>query len=292
MKQKIALVLGSGGARGITHIGVIKELLNQGYEITSISGTSIGSLIGGIYASGKLDEFEEWLCKLDRLDIFNKVDFTFSKNGIIKADKFIAEINKFIPDQNIEDLPIPFAAIATDYKNKTEKVLTKGSLWEAIRASISIPMVITPAKIENMNFIDGGLLNPVPVNHVSRVPGDLLVAVNLNSHTPIHYSLIPEKHPSYIDQLTKGRLKEFKEKLNQLLPVNSNESIGYLKLMTETTALMLGQIAKLTLELVPPDILIEISRESCGIFDFHKASTLIESGKLITAEAIDNMQKL
>lgn len=292
MKQQIALVLGSGGARGIAHIGVIRELTRQGYEISSISGTSIGALIGGVYASGKLDEFEEWICDLDRMDIFNKVDFTLSKNGIIKADRVIAEIKKFIPDQNIEDLLIPYTAITTDFKNKTEKVLTSGSLWEAIRASISIPMIITPAKIENMNFIDGGLLNPVPVNHISRKPGDLLVAVNLNSHISVHHSLIPEKNPSYIDQLTKGRLKEFKEKINQLLPVNSNESIGYFKLMNETTGLMLGQIAKLTLELFPPDLLIELSRQSCGIFEFHKARLLIETGKIITSEAIETMHKI
>lgn len=159
MKQKIALVLSSGGARGTAHIGVIREMISQGYEISSISGSSMGALVGGVYASGKLDEYEKWLCNLDRMDVFNLVDFTLSSSGIIKADKSLNAIKKFIPDQNIEDLPIPFAAIATDIRNKKEKVFTSGSLWEAIRASISIPLVITPTKIEDVHFVDGDLGN-------------------------------------------------------------------------------------------------------------------------------------
>ena len=138
MKQKIALVLGSGGARGSAHIGVIRELISQGYEITSISGSSMGALVGGVYASGKLDEYEKWLCALDKMDVFNLVDFTLSTSGIIKADKVLKAIKKFIPDYNIEDMYIPYCALATVIKHKKEIVFSEGSIWEAVWYSISI----------------------------------------------------------------------------------------------------------------------------------------------------------
>ena len=127
MKQKVALVLSSGGARGTAHIGVIREIIKQGYEISSISGASMGALVGGIYASGKLDEYESWLCSLSKINMFNLVDFTLSKKGIVKADKVLRKIQTFIPDQNIEDLPIKFAAVTADLRNNSEVVLTKGS---------------------------------------------------------------------------------------------------------------------------------------------------------------------
>ena len=291
MKQKVALVLGSGGARGSAHIGVIRELISQGFEISSISGSSMGALVGGVYAAGKLDEYEEWLCALDRMDVFSLVDFTLSMNGIIKADKVLKKIKTFIPDQKIEDLPIPFTVIATDIRNKKEKVFSKGNLWEAIRASISIPLVITPTKIDDLHFVDGGVLNPVPVNHVKRVPGDLLVAVNVNAQIPMPESLKIEKNSNYIDQLNNGRLKSFREKLAQIIPANKNDSIGYFELMTNSTSLMLSQISKLTLELNPPDLLIDISSRACGTFDFHKAKELVEIGKVVTSECIENFNE-
>jgi len=248
-------------------------------------------LVGGVYAAGKLDEYEEWLCNLDRMDVFNLVDFTLSMNGIIKADKVLKEIKKFIPDQKIEDLPIPFTVIATDIRNKKEKVFSSGNLWEAIRASISIPIVITPIKIDDLYFVDGGVLNPVPVNRVKRVQGDLLVAVNVNAQIPMHTIGKIDKNPGKIDQLTNGRLKSFREKLAQLIPANKNDSIGYFQLMTDSTSLMLSQLSKLMLELNPPDMLIDISRHACGTFDFHKARQLVEVGRDVTSECIENFNE-
>lgn len=290
MKKKVALVLGSGGARGSAHIGVIRELIRQGHEITSISGSSMGALVGGVYASGKLDEYEEWLCNLDILDIFNLVDFSWSTNGIIRADKVLNEIKTFIPEQKIEELPIPFTAIATDIKNKKEKVFSSGNLWEAIRASISIPLVLTPTIINNLHFVDGGILNPVPVNHVIRVRDDLLVAVNVNAQIPLATGQIKKK-PDCIDQSTNSRLNGFREKLSQLIPANKKESIGYFQLLTDTSSLMLSQISKLTLELHLPDLLINISRQSCGIFDFHKSKEMIEIGRAATNEYLNEFNQ-
>ena len=291
MKQKIALVLGSGGARGTAHIGVIRELEKHGYEISSISGTSMGALVGGIYASGNLDVYETWLCSLSKMEMFNLVDFTLSAKGIIKADKVLKEIQKYIPDQKIEDLPIKFTAVATDLKRREEVVITEGSLFEAIRASISIPFVVTPVLKNETLFVDGGVLNPVPTNRVFRHDGDILIAVNVNAHIPNSEATSDNRDWDQLEQLASGKLRGFQKKLAKLVPTYKKESIGYFHLIGDTSSLMLSQISKLTLELNPPDLLIEISRQSCGTFDFYKATEVIELGKKVTKESLKNITK-
>jgi NTE family protein len=290
MKQKVALVLSSGGARGTAHIGVIHELVKHGYEISSISGSSMGALIGGVYASAKLDEFESWLCTLNKMDVFNLVDFTLSTKGIIKADRVLKEMQKIIPDQRIEDLPIKYAAVATDLKRGEEVVITKGSLFEAIRASISIPLAITPVQKNDTLFVDGGVLNPIPVNRVFRQQDDILIAVNVNAQVPYQKPIDEDPEWGYFDKLTSGKLRVFQNKLTNLVPGNKKENIGYFDLISKTTGLMLSQISRLTLEMNPPDILIEISRNSCGVFDFYKAAELIELGKKATVESLGNLK--
>jgi len=289
MKQKVALVLSSGGARGTAHIGVIREIIRKGYEISSISGSSMGALVGGIYASGKLDEYESWLCSLSKIDMFNLVDFTLSKKGIIKADKVLKKIQTFIPDQNIEDLPINFAAVTTDLRNNSEVVLTEGSLFEAIRASISIPLVITPAEKNETLFVDGGVLNPVPVNRVFRHEGDILIAVNVNAQIPNQTSISHTSEWRFFEKRIHGKLNRFQKKLTKLITLNNKDHVGYLNLIGDTTNLMLSQISKLTLEMNPPDLIIEISRHACGTFDFYKAEELIELGKVASIEGLDKL---
>ncbi|MCF8378785.1 MAG: patatin-like phospholipase family protein [Bacteroidales bacterium] len=286
MKQKVALVLGSGGARGAAHIGVIRELINSGYEISSIAGTSMGALIGGIYAAGKLDEYEHWLTSLSKMDIFNLVDFTLSNHGIIKADKVLKEIESFVSDREIKDLPIKFAAVATDLKNKREVVITEGSLFDAIRASISIPMVVTPLQKYDTLFVDGGVLNPVPVNRVARYENDIMIAVNVNSLISPQKNHSQDPHLKQFNRLRHNKLRRFQKRITRLFPLNKKESIGYFQLINETTSLMLSQIAKLTLASNPPDLLIEISRQSYGTFDFYKAKELISLGSEVTKKAL------
>ena len=291
MKQKVALVLGSGGARGTAHIGVIRELIDQGYEISSISGSSMGALVGGVYAAGKLDEYEAWLTSLSKLDVFNLVDFTLSKNGIIKADRVLKEIQKFIPDQQIEDLPIKYTAVATNLKNKQEELFVGGSLFDAIRASISIPMVITPLHKNDTLFVDGGVLNPLPVNRILRQENDILVAVNVNANIPYDKPITDNPDWGYFEKLTNGKLSRFQKQLAKFVSLDNKSSIGYFDLVAETTGLMLSQISNLTLELNPPDVLIEISRKTCGAFDFYKASDLIELGKKATKESLERLNR-
>ena len=291
MKKKTALVLGSGGARGIAHIGVIRELEENGYEITSIAGASMGALIGGVYAAGMLDEFESWLISLSKMDIFNLVDFTISSKGIIKVDKVLDEIQKFIPDRKIEELPVKYVAVATDLANGSEEILRSGSLYEAIKASVSIPMLVTPVQKNDTLFVDGGVLNPVPVNRIERTGGDVLIAVNVNAFIPFEPKLVQKDHHdwSWFERLNKLKLSSFQKQFSGSGNGSKKNDFGYFNMLTITSSIMLKRIMELTFNITPPDMLIEVSRDVCGIFDFYKAKELIELGREMARKAIVEM---
>ena len=176
------MALSSGGARGLAHIGAIEELEAQGYHISSIAGCSMGALIGGVYAAGKLNEFREWMKTIDRKKMLGLIDFSLSLNHLVKGTRIIEAIMEFVPDVNIEDLPIPYCAVATDLKAGREVMFRKGSLFQAIRASISLPSFYEPVRSNDMVLIDGGIINPLPLNRVKRQPEDILVGVDVSGH--------------------------------------------------------------------------------------------------------------
>ena len=178
--KKVALVLSSGGARGFAYIGAIEELERRGYTITSVAGCSIGALIGGVYASGKMQEFKDWLFALDNKKVLSLLDVSISKSYLVKGDRLMNTIMEVVPDVNIEDLKIPYTAVATDLYTGEEIVFTKGKLFDAIRASISIPTTFRPVKYGHRTLVDGGLVNTIPLNRVSRTDGDILVGFNVN----------------------------------------------------------------------------------------------------------------
>ena len=179
--QTVSLVLGSGGARGLAHIGVIHELEKLGYKIRSITGCSVGSLIGGFYCAGKLDVFEEWVCNLSEWDVVRFLDISLTaRNGVVKGDLIMNTLRDLIGDQRIEDLPIPFTAIATDVVDRKEVWLSKGSLFDTVRASMTIPGVFTPKKINGRVLVDGGLLDPLPSAPATSDGTDLTIAVSLS----------------------------------------------------------------------------------------------------------------
>jgi NTE family protein len=188
-KQTLSLVLGSGGARGYAHIGVIEELLAQGYEIGSVSGSSMGALIGGLYASGKLEEYKEWVLGLDLLDVAKLIDFSFTRTGMIRGDKVFAVMETMIGNVMIEDLPIPFTAVATDLMKQKEVWMQKGKLVDAIRASIAIPTIFTPKQMGERHLVDGGVLNPLPIAPTVADDTDLTIAVNLGAHSTKKYKI-------------------------------------------------------------------------------------------------------
>jgi NTE family protein len=292
MGQKISLALSGGGARGIAHIGVIEELLSQGYEIVSIAGTSMGALVGGAYAVGKLDEFKAWMCSLDKMKVFNLVDFTLSRQGLIKGDKVFNRMKDFMPDVKIEELSIPFCTVAVDIVNREEVVFTEGSLYTAIRASVSIPTVFTPVKTKTGLLIDGGVMNNIPINRVEKVPGAKLVAVDVNASIPVDGPKLSNKQKELNQSLYQGKLKEFYKYWQKQNPMNSDDKMGYFDLINQTLHLMTHHIAKLTLKEYAPELLIEISGEVCGTFDFYRASEVIEAGRYAAQKALkqNNME--
>lgn len=289
--KKIALVLSGGGARGIAHIGVIEELEKRGYEITSIAGTSMGALVGGMYATGKLEEYKKWMCSLDKMKVFSLVDFTFSADGIVKCDKVLNAIKNFVPDTNIEDLKIDYSATAADIENHREIVYRTGSLYEAIRASVAIPMVITPVIKNGAIIVDGGVVNNLPISNVKRNKGDLLIAVYVNANVPIIKLNVSKKEEKEKKSVYLKKINEFYEHLNIISPKQKKGKIGYFTLIDKTIVSASLQMVQLTIEKNPPDILVNISRDTCGTYDFYKAAELVEIGRIAGMESLDEFEK-
>lgn len=280
MKQNVALVLSSGGSRGLAHIGVIHELVKQGFQITSVSGSSIGSVIGGLYAMGKLHEYTKWVSTFNKMDVWGFMDFTLTTNGLLKGERVFDKMKTFIPDMNIEDMPIPFAAVATDILHEKEVVFTKGSFYEAVRASVAIPAVFTPVKYNNTILVDGGILNPIPIEHVRRKNGDILIVVNLYGEKKVD---IPNEK-----NIDNGYLNRLINPLLTLISTGDKSSKGYYSLLSSTTSAMIQKIAELNIEKHKPDLVINIPHDSASTFDFYKAKELIELGESAAKEAITN----
>ena len=243
-----------------------------------------------------MEEFKNWIYTMDKLDIFKLIDFTFSSQGLVKGDRVLGKMKEFIPDINIEDLKIHYTATATDITNKKEVIFTKGSIYEAVRASIAIPTVFTPVIIGNSILVDGGVFNPVPINHVKRTKDDILVVVHVNADVPVYKPLIAKNEKDKSQSIYLKKIKKFQNELNKINPKAKDEKLGYFNLMNETVGLLTYQISKIAIEKYPPDILINVSRESCNIFDFYKAEELVEIGRHAAIKTLkeykDKMKKI
>ena len=278
--KDVALALSSGGARGLAHIGAIEELESNGYHITSIAGCSMGALIGGVYATGKLEEFREWMKTIDRKKMLELTDFSFSINHLVKGKRIIEAIMDFVPDIAIEELPIPYCAVATDLKAGREVVIDKGSLFEAIRASISLPSFYEPIQRDDMILIDGGVINPIPLNRVKRNARDILVGVDVSGHD--YKSQWDEMHRLSEWQKNDNSLKA--KILDKLIP--DNIEFNYYTVLSRTSSLMIRQNSILMAKLMKPEMLIDIQMNRYGTFDFDKSEKLIAIGRQKTAQAI------
>lgn len=287
-QKKIALVLSGGGARGIAHIGVIEELDRRGYTISSIAGTSMGAVVGGMYALGRLEDFKKWMLSLDKLKVFSLVDFSFSTQGLIKGDRVFDTLREFMDDEQIESLSIPFAAVAVDIRSKQEVVFDKGSLFKALRASVAIPTVVTPVEMGEGLLIDGGVLNNIPVNHVKRSENDRLIAVNVNADIGLEKSPIKKAQLEQAESDYKDKIKAFYEELRSIRGKDEeDDELSYFDLINKTISLMTHRIAQIVLEKHPPDVLIEISKQSAELFDFYRAAELIEVGRAAAIKVLD-----
>ena len=281
-RKNVALVLSSGGARGLAHIGAIEVLEEEGYHITSIAGCSMGALIGGVYAAGKLEEFREWMKGIDRKKMLELTDFSLSLNHIVKGDRIIEAIMEFVPDVAIENLPIPYCAVATDWMSGREVVFRTGSLFEAIRASISLPSFYKPVHRDGMILIDGGVINPIPLNRVVRHKDDLLMGVDVSGYD---YKAKENMKHEISERRNRGKSMAA-QILDKLIP--DNIDFNHYTVLSRTSSLMIRQNAKLMAQLMKPDMLVDIQISRYGSFDYDKSEKLIAIGRQKTLKAINN----
>ena len=281
MKNRVSLVLSSGGARGIAHIGAIEELTASGYEIESVTGCSMGTLVGGLFCTGHLDKLKEMLKGITAKEIFKLADISVKRDSFIKGEKIIRWLESNIPDVNIEDLPIQFRCVATDIKTGREVVFDHGSLYQAIRSSISMPIFFRPVELGDMLLVDGGVLNPLPINLAPRQYGDLLVAVNVSAvnesgnMTPLLPSI---EHKSPI-----GKVGKF---INDNLWSGQDNMIS---MMMRTTSLMIQKNTELMQQLHPADVMVNIPMDRIGDFDYDRAAELIELGRQAMHEKLGQL---
>ncbi|MBK5929799.1 patatin-like phospholipase family protein [Halochromatium salexigens] len=289
--QRVSLVLGSGGARGLAHIGIIQWLQAQGYRIESISGCSMGALVGGIYAAGKLDSYRDWVCALRRTDVLRFLDLAFHPAGLIKGDRIMDRLRQMVGEHNIEQLPIAYTAVATDIERQREIWITKGSLFDAIRGSIAVPTLFTPHCYLGLTLVDGGLLNPVPIAPTFRDLTDLTIAVNLNgdpqddgkAKTPVPTSRMERRENrenSEDREDLRGRILNFLDSIGNNLGSDEEEAdeLGIFELMSRSFETMQNAIAAMKLAAYAPDVLLEVPRDACEAHEFHRARELIDVG--------------
>jgi NTE family protein len=277
--KTVSLVLGSGGARGLAHIGVIHWLEENDFKIKSIVGCSIGAVIGGIYAAGKLDVYEQWVCSLTKVDILTLLDLSWDKSGLVRGEKLINTLIGLVGEKLIEDLPISFTAVATDLRSQKEVWIRSGSLFDAMRASFALPLFFTPFKLNGVDLVDGGVLNPVPIAPAFGDETGMTIAVNLNGPAerpmePVAVSAAPESPSS-----------PFREKINRFIgrlqpPATSGGSRdwGPYEIAIQGFEAMQSTIARQKLAVYPPDAVIEIPRNACKTLEFDRAAEMIALG--------------
>lgn len=276
--KTVSLVLGSGGARGLAHIGIIRWLEENDFEIKSIAGCSIGALIGGIYAADRLHDFEMWVRAVSKVDIVTLLDLSWSKDGLVKGDKIINTLVELVGDRMIEDLPIPYTAVAADIQGEKEIWIQSGLLFDAIRASISLPMFFTPFEYRGMDLIDGGVLNPVPIAPTFGDHTDLTIAVNLGGSAVAPTNAAPESKPDESSGELQDAVLRFIGKLKLGAAGDGHRDWDAYDIANQAFDAMQGTIARLKLAAYPPDHVIEIPRNACGTLEFDRADEMIQLG--------------
>jgi len=280
-RKTVSLVLGSGGARGLAHIGVIHWLEEHHFHITSISGSSIGALIGGVYAMGKLDEYEAWIKAIDKMDIVSLLDIAWQSAGLFKGDRIINTLIELVGDQHIESLPIRYTAVALDIEREKEVWINSGRLFDAIRASISLPLFFTPFEYNGKKLIDGGVLNPVPIAPTFHDTTDVTIAVNLGAKPEKRFEekkSKPEPAPRHTDNDLSDKIRRFIHELKQNTVSLTDIDFDMYDIANQAFDAMQGTIAREKLAAYPPDFTIEVPRNACGTLEFDRSEEMIALG--------------
>ena len=321
----VSLILGSGGARGYAHIGVIEELVAQGFDIRSVAGSSMGALVGGVYAAGQLDAFRDWVKPLQRFDVLRLLDWTISGGGLIKGDRIIEKLRGLIGEANIEDLPIAYTAVAVDLMVQREVWFSRGPLFDAIRASIAIPTILRPHTYEGRTLVDGGLLNPVPITPTLRDLTDCTIAIDVNAiaepqsgdgavdsnpdrqlpndstfgslaspspSSPTPMLDAPPAQTSVPAAADGSVFASYRQRVGEFFAgfVGSKETAvadpGILELFARSLDVVQETVTRFKLAAQPPDLVIAIPRNACAFYEFHRADEMIEFGRQRTREAL------
>ena len=300
MAKTISLVLGSGGARGYAHIGVIRALEKHGYEIKGIAGCSMGALIGGFYAAGKLDEFEEWARSLTYLECIKLIDISFLSDGAIRGDKVFKILADMLGDLEIQNLDMPYTAVATDLTNQKEVWFNTGPLERAIRASCAIPSLILPVVMDNRVLVDGGVLNPLPIAASLSIHADAIFAVDLSAEVPMPGGKVVESElelaskkaekSQWFSHFTQKAFKLFDRKDKPAEEV-LNANLGKLGVMYEMFETMQASLTQYKIAGYRPDLLIKIPSQSASIYEFYRAEAQIELGYMITERALEAFER-
>ncbi|MGB7303386.1 MAG: patatin-like phospholipase family protein [Burkholderiaceae bacterium] len=294
--RTVSLVLGSGGAKGLTHIGVIRCLIDQGFSIRSVAGSSMGALIGGIYAAEKLDVYADWVKALERSDVVRLLDWSFGGGGLFKGERIISELKVLIGDRNIEQLPVRFTAVATDLSVPgpgREVWFNHGPLFDAIRASMAVPTIFTPVAINGRLLVDGAVINPVPVAPTLSDQTDLIIAVDLNGPIITPSPLSPERQPpaeSALLNAYRDGIGRFMEMLSLGAP-DSEQRLGFSDIAMRSMEAMQATITQFKNAANPPSLTVSIPRNLCTFFDFFRASELIDFGYKQAQEALARLDK-
>ncbi len=291
-RKSVSLVLGSGGARGLAHIGVIQWLEEQGYRIESIAGASMGALVGGIHAAGELDTYQDWVCALHRTDVLRFLDLAFHSAGLIKGDRIMDTLRRMVGEHAIEDLPIAFTAVATDIDRQREVWISEGPLFDAIRASIAVPTIFTPHEYMGLTLLDGGLLNPLPIAPTFRDFTDLTIAVNLNAVASVPSpTQKPEPTPAAgnSEDDIRSRILQFLDSIGEnLMPRGDGSELGMFELVSRSFETMQNAISAMKLAAYMPDVVVQVPRDACAAHEFHRARELIALGHRLTDKAMCN----
>lgn len=306
MGKNVALVLGSGGARGLAHIGAIEALEERGYTITSIAGCSMGSIIAGMYAAGQLEEAKKWFLSVDKQLILRMMDINLlSGNSLVKGQRIILELQKVVPDRPLEELNIPCSIVASDMMNTEEVIFRTGSLFDAIRASISIPLFFQPVQMGNRLLIDGGILNPLPLHVVERSEDDILVAVDISGKDsmPIENTYEPIDVEGKIAEISaKGiavpktlehQLRLLGKRVDTILENRARDlgrRVSFTSMLDRMSDMQIQQNTLLSLRLTPPDVHAVMRQYAYNTFDFDKAEQIIADGYRIMNEALDRYE--
>jgi NTE family protein len=291
--MRIGLALGGGAARGWAHVGVIRALEQAGIHPDLVCGTSVGSLVGAAYAAGELDRFEQWLLGMRIKDVVGFMDVSLA-GGLLKGERVMEFIRRNFVDRPIEQLAMPFAAVATALHTGAEVWLRDGSTVEAVRASIAFPALLTPVLRDGVALVDGGLVNPVPVSLARAMGADKVIAVDLGADR-LGRRLSANAQVEAPDSAIGEWIRKLQENLGGLIPAHPSDQYrppSMQDVLFSSVDIMQDRIARSRMAGEPPDFIVSPRLAHLRLLDFHRAKEAIEEGKRAVAAVLHNLRAL